>query len=202
MRCGMQSDIDSIIGPFLFLVLCTAATSGLYPNLSYGRFASSLLELCTSITLLGRLSFPRASDRYMLCLSAITLVSQHNVPSSHHLIQTCACHRRVILLLRSCSTVFDSASSPLTMSKPSTRVISTTHLFLFQHFQSDRTSAHARQPSLADCRGRGVPCHDAYLREYYRLPEHLTGVPCLGMGRVHRHKNCRHFKQFNDSWNC
>jgi len=39
---------------------------------------------------------------------------------------------------------------------------------------------------LADSRRRGAPCHDAYLREYYRLLEDLTGVPCLGMGRVHR----------------
>jgi len=49
---------------------------------------------------------------------------------------------------------------------------------------------------LADCR------HDAYLREYYRLPEHLTGVPCPGMGHVYRHKTTRHLQHFNDPWYC
>jgi len=32
---------------------------------------------------------------------------------------------------------------------------------------------------LADCRSRDVPCHDAYLHEYYRLPEHLTEFRAL-----------------------
>jgi len=32
---------------------------------------------------------------------------------------------------------------------------------------------------LANYRRRGVPCHDAYLREYYRLPEHLTEFRAL-----------------------
>jgi len=55
---------------------------------------------------------------------------------------------------------------------------------------------------LADSRRRGAPCHNAYLRQNYRLLEDLTGVPCLGMGRVYRHENCRHLQHFNDPWNC
>jgi len=31
----------------------------------------------------------------------------------------------------------------------------------------------------ADCRRKGVPCHEAYLREYHRLPDHLTEFRAL-----------------------
>ena len=145
----MRSDMNSIIGTFPFLVLCTVATSGWYPHLSYGIFRIEFLGAArpsksgsrTSTTLLGRLSSPRASDRYMLLFIShhASVTRQRSVISLSHPNVSQAGDT----LLRPFSTVFDSVSSPLTMSKPSSPVISTTHHFQFQLFQSGRTSAHA-----------------------------------------------------------
>jgi len=184
---------------------------------------------CMSITLLGRLSSPRGSDRYMLLSIShhASVTAQRSVisPSHPNVCMSQAGDTPLAALLdrlRLGELTSDDvkALNARDINNPSLPIptfsigsdVSTGATAFANNaprvlYNPVITAAKARSGItvyclLADCRRRGVPCHNAYLRECYRLPEHLTGVPCPGMGRVHRHKNCRHLQQFNDPWNC
>jgi len=183
----------------------------------------------TSTTLLGRLSSPSASDRYMLLFIShhASVTTQRSVisPSHPNVCMSQAGDTPLAALLDRLRlgeltsddvktlNACDINNPPLPIptfpigSDVSTRVTAFANNAPRVLYNQVISAAKARSGItvyrlLADCCRRGVPCHDAYLREYYRLPEHLTGVPCPGLEPVHRHKHSRHLQHFTDLWNC